>query len=71
MDIDSIIAKNKKLCGYDKQPCACKGCTNTGTTILEVKYIQKAGHFCISCANELLQSDLVLNKNMKKEDKSK
>ena len=61
MDIDSIITNNKKL-------CACKNCTNIGTTILKVKYIQKAGHFCKACAEDLLQAELVLNKNMKKED---
>jgi hypothetical protein len=56
MDIDSIITNNKKL-------CACKNCTNIGTTILEVKYIQKAGHFCESCAKDLLQAELVLTKH--------
>jgi hypothetical protein len=59
--INNIISNSKKL-------CACKNCTNIGTTILEVKYIQKAGHFCDSCAKDLLQSELVLNKNMKKRD---
>ena len=55
MDMDNIITANKKL-------CACKDCTNIGTTILEVKYIQKVGDFCDSCAKDLLQSDLLENK---------
>jgi hypothetical protein len=42
--------------------CACKGCQNIATTVLEVKYLQKVGAFCGSCAKDLLQSDLVLNK---------
>ena len=46
--------------------CACKGCINTGTTILEVKYIQKSGHFCRSCAKELLESGLIVNKKKSK-----
>jgi hypothetical protein len=66
MDIDSIITNNKKLFGYNKEPCACKGCTNVATTVLEVKYIQKVGYFCSPCAEELLQSELVLNKSTKK-----
>jgi hypothetical protein len=59
MDIDSIISNNKKV-------CASKDCTNIGTIVLEVKYIQKAGHFCDPCAKELLQSELV--QNIKKRD---
>ena len=57
MNIGNIITANKKL-------CACKDCTNIGTTILEVKYIQKVGDFCKSCAKDLLQSGIVLDKKV-------
>jgi hypothetical protein len=53
MEKDDIITNNKKV-------CACKNCTNIGKTILEVKYIQKAGHFCKSCAKDLLEQGLAL-----------
>ena len=56
--INNVTSNSKKL-------CACKNCTNVGTTILEVKYIQKVGHFCDSCAKDLLQSKLVVNKKVK------
>jgi len=53
--MDNIITSNKKV-------CACKNCKNIATTVLEVRYIQKVGHFCKSCTQDLLQSELVLNK---------
>jgi hypothetical protein len=50
-DMYNIIASNKKV-------CACKDCTNVGTIILEVKYVQKAGYFCGSCTKDLLEQGL-------------
>ncbi len=39
--------------------CAGKNCSNKATSPLKVKYINKIGHFCQLCANDLLQLDLV------------
>ena len=53
MDMNATIATNKKV-------CAGKERNNIPTTILEVKYIQKAGHFCKSCAKDLLDQGLAV-----------
>jgi hypothetical protein len=53
MDMDAIISNNKRV-------CACKDCTNIGTTVLEVKYIQKVGYFCGLCTKDLLKQGLAV-----------
>ena len=53
MDIDSIIVNNKKV-------CASKDCINIGTTVLEIKYIQKVGDFCGPCTKDLLEQGLAV-----------
>jgi hypothetical protein len=53
MDMDNITTTNKNI-------CACKDCTNIGTTILEVKYIQKVGYFCGPCTKALLKQGLAI-----------
>jgi hypothetical protein len=52
MDIDNGITSSIKV-------CAGARCENIATKVLEVRYIQKVGHFCDSCAKDLLQSELV------------
>lgn len=34
--------------------CAGKGCKRTGTRILKIRFLNKAGIFCDLCANGLL-----------------
>jgi hypothetical protein len=41
---------------YNK--CAGKNCANIGNRILEIKFINKRGDFCDSCAKDLLQREL-------------
>ena len=43
-----------------KNPDTCAGlnCSNKPTSILKVKYINKVGHFCQKCTDDLLQSEL-------------
>ena len=60
MNSDIHIASN------EFKECARIGCEKIANTVLEVKYIQKVGHFCGPCAKELLQSELV--QNIKKRD---
>jgi hypothetical protein len=43
--------------GYKK--CARRGCEKPGTITLKVRYVNKVGHFCDSCAKELANQDLV------------
>jgi hypothetical protein len=38
--------------------CAGAGCLNKSIVLLKVRYINKNGHFCQKCSNDLLQSDL-------------
>jgi hypothetical protein len=43
-----------------KKKCAGKGCERTGTRILKLRFLNKAGIFCDLCANGLLAEDLVV-----------
>ena len=38
--------------------CAGLNCSNKPTTALKIKYINKVGHFCQICTNDLLKSEL-------------
>jgi hypothetical protein len=40
--------------------CAGKGCEKTGTRILKIRFLNKAGIFCDMCANGLLADDLAV-----------
>jgi hypothetical protein len=40
--------------------CAGKDCKHKGTTLLRIKYLQKKGYFCDSCAADLLQSEIAV-----------
>lgn len=42
-----------------RQKCAGRGCTNKGIYLLKIKFIKKAGWFCIHCKDDLLNDDLV------------
>ncbi len=39
--------------------CAGRGCKKLGTITLKIKYVNKIGHFCDGCAEELTNQDLV------------
>jgi hypothetical protein len=43
-----------------KKKCAGKGCERTGTRILKLRFLNKAGIFCDLCANGLLAGDLAV-----------
>jgi hypothetical protein len=38
--------------------CAGKGCDNIGNILLKIKFINKLGYFCSSCADDLLHYEL-------------
>jgi hypothetical protein len=38
--------------------CAGKGCDRIGTRILKLRFLNRIGIFCNSCANGLLAEDL-------------
>jgi hypothetical protein len=40
--------------------CAGKDCKRKGRTLLRIKYLQKNGYFCDSCAEDLLQSEIAV-----------
>jgi hypothetical protein len=39
--------------------CARRGCEKLGTITLKVRYVNKIGHFCDGCTEELTNQDLV------------
>jgi hypothetical protein len=41
-----------------KEFCSGKGCKNLGKTLLKIRYINKTGLFCHSCAEDLLDQGL-------------
>ena len=49
---------------HEHKQCAGKGCTNEGKILLAVKYINLKGHFCESCAEDLLGLGLLLDKTV-------
>ena len=38
--------------------CAALNCNNKPISTLKVKYINKTGHFCQRCSDDLLESEL-------------
>ena len=40
--------------------CSGKGCNNLGKILLKIKYINKTGLFCDSCAEDLLDQGLAV-----------
>ncbi|MGA9151148.1 MAG: hypothetical protein WBZ36_11270 [Candidatus Nitrosopolaris sp.] len=40
--------------------CAGKGCKNEGKIVLAVQYLKRTGHFCESCAEDLLRFGLAV-----------
>jgi hypothetical protein len=49
---------------HEHKQCAGKGCTNEGKILLAVKYINLKGHFCESCAEDLLGFGLVARQDV-------
>jgi hypothetical protein len=43
---------------YDR--CSGKGCADIGKTLLKIVYINKTGHFCDSCKEDLLHQGLAM-----------
>jgi hypothetical protein len=41
--------------------CACHGCQNKGKKQLQIIYLSKAGYFCDSCSEELLNLGLAID----------
>jgi hypothetical protein len=40
--------------------CAALNCNNKPISTLKVKYINKTGHFCQRCTEDLIQSELAV-----------
>ncbi|MGB6530272.1 MAG: hypothetical protein WBF33_19385 [Candidatus Nitrosopolaris sp.] len=43
-----------------QKQCAGKGCENEGKIVLAIQYLKRTGHFCGSCAEDLLSLGLVV-----------
>jgi hypothetical protein len=52
---------------YDssREPIKCVGlgCNNNATSLLKIRYLNKSGHFCQACKNELIKSDLIVQQD--------
>jgi hypothetical protein len=42
--------------------CAGKGCENEGKIVLAIQYLKRTGHFCESCAEDLLRFGLAVRR---------
>lgn len=59
-DGESIIDRTNQDVLQEYNQCAGKGCENEGKIVLAVQYLKRTGHFCESCAEDLLRSGLVV-----------
>lgn len=41
--------------------CTGLGCRNKPDKVLQIRFVDKQGHFCQSCADYLLQADLAFD----------
>ena len=58
----NTMAKLKDV--SQQKQCAGKGCENEGKIVLAIQYLKRTGHFCESCAEDLLSLGLVLDKRV-------
>ena len=49
-----------KISIKEDNKCSGRNCTKIGKTILKIRYINKTGLFCDSCAEDLLEQGLAL-----------
>ena len=54
----NTMAKLKDV--SQQKQCAGKGCEKEGKIVLAVRYLKRTGHFCESCAEDLLRFGLAV-----------